>query len=100
MKLLEVIELRTAAGNVDMVEQYLQSWIGECRHAARVVRSYRHASLETDFSVHLTRERGSTATGPSVEGRQLAGLLKDFGLVNHSVWVEQNVGEYSAREGA
>ena len=89
MKLLEVVELRTAAGTAAKVEEYLRDWVRQSGRAAVVARSYHHASLETDFSVHISYERNSDDTMPVTIGNQLAGSLKDFGLVHRSVWVEQ-----------
>ena len=89
MKLLEVVELRTAAGTAAKVEEYLRDWVRQYDRGAVVARSYRHASLETDFSIHMSYESNNDETVPFTAGKQLAASLKDFGLVHRSVWVEQ-----------
>ena len=90
MKLLEIIELRTAAGNAETIEAYLGEWIRDSRQTARLVKSYRHVSLETDFSIHLSYESTDATPVPATSGKQLAASLRDFGLVHRSVWVEHD----------
>jgi len=90
MKLLEIIELRTAAGNTAPVEDFLRDWIRESGKGARIVRSYRHVNIETDYCIHLNYISDTNYSGMSSAGRQLADACKEFGLVNHSTWVEHD----------
>ena len=93
MKILEIIELRTAPGNTTTVENYLRDWLRESDKDAQVIKSYRHMNLNTDFSVHISYEINSGQVMPYTYGKQLAESLKEFGLVNHSVWNEQKCNE-------
>ena len=44
--------------------------------------------LETDFSIHLIHDSEKPETGCSTICSQLVSSLKDFGFVNHTVWIE------------
>ena len=52
------------------------------------MRIYRHGRVETDLVVHLHREVGEEDTCVSKLGNQLAAMLRGYGIVEHSVWVE------------
>ena len=54
-----------------------------------IVQIYRHATVETDLSIHLYWETLGADDLPSDLGRRLASALKEFGPINHSVWFEE-----------
>ena len=54
-----------------------------------IVEFYRHATVQTDLSVHLRSESPQTEGLPSALGRRLASALREFGPVNHSAWIEE-----------
>jgi hypothetical protein len=49
---------------------------------------YRHEELETDWSIHLQFVSDSDRAGRSQTGIRLASLLKEYGIVHHSIWRE------------
>jgi hypothetical protein len=49
---------------------------------------YRHAFVPGYFYIHLLWESQHPQTGGSVAGLNLTQALKAFGLVDHSVWME------------
>jgi hypothetical protein len=53
------------------------------------VEFYRHATVETDLSIHLRSETLRADELPSVLGRRLASALREFGPISHSVWFEE-----------
>jgi hypothetical protein len=53
------------------------------------VRVYGHGSVESDVSLHLHWESDRPEGSGSALGRQLSGALEEFGLVDHSVWIEE-----------
>jgi hypothetical protein len=53
------------------------------------MKTYRHAALETDLSVHLHWKSERPEENGSALGLRLAQALKEFGLVDHSVWMEE-----------
>jgi len=91
MKWLEIIELRSVGSNRALLESELQSLINEVNQEARQqkIKVYSHITVETDFSIHLYHDSKEAEIGGSPLGLRLATALKEFGLVNHSVWVER-----------
>jgi hypothetical protein len=53
------------------------------------IKTFRHAVLETDWSVHLLWESERPEQNGSSLGLRLAQALKEFGLIDHSIWVEE-----------
>jgi hypothetical protein len=70
MRRLEIIHLRMAAAVPDGL-------LEEIRRSGRI---FRHATLTTDIAVHLMSEE---------VGARIADALREYGLVNHSVWIEE-----------
>jgi len=91
MKWLEIIELRSVGGNRALLESQLQSLVNEVSHKAalQTIKVYGHVGVETDFSVHLMHDSKEADFSWSPLGLRLASMLKEYGLVNHSVWVEK-----------
>jgi len=91
MKWLEIIELRSVGSNRTLLESQLQSLINEVNQDAKqqTIKVYSHVAVETDFSIHLYHDSKEADISGSPLGQRLASALKEFGLVNHSVWVER-----------
>jgi hypothetical protein len=87
MNTLEIIHLRLAGNDpgalVDMIHQSVGSGVDSV-----VVRIYRNAKLETDLAVHLHRQVTEWDGRASDVGTRLTALLREYGMVEHSVWVE------------
>jgi len=89
MKWLEVLNLRSAGGSSGLLEELLLS-ISKSNQSGRVeLKTYRHAALENDLSVHIHWESERPEQNGSALGLRLAQALKEFGLIDHSVWVEE-----------
>ncbi len=50
---------------------------------------YRNAWLSTDLSIHLRWRSIKAEPKGSPMGLRLSETLREFGLVNHSIWVEE-----------
>ena len=87
MNALEIVHLRMAGDSpetlVDMIRKSVDS-----QPNVVDVRVYRHAKLETDLVVHLHRSMTQPSDRTCECGERLASLLRAYGLVEHSVWVE------------
>ena len=87
MRTLEIIHLRLAGDSpetlVDMIRKVIDS-----ESDPMEVRIYHHAKVETDLVVHLHREVADGSDQISELGIHLASLLRWYGIVEHSVWVE------------
>jgi len=90
MKWLEIIELRSVGDKRAVMELQLKSLIDEVKQETRqqAIKVYSHITVETDFSIHLYNDSKSTDISGSPLGQRLVSALKEFGLVNHSIWVE------------
>jgi hypothetical protein len=85
---LEIVHLRasieTAGSLSDLIEESLR---GE-GHTGLAITLYRRHGLATDVAVHIHRsEPPGTARGSDL-AKRLAHALKEYGLVEHSVWEE------------
>lgn len=89
---LEIIEIRVVGKNQKLLEKHLQELVNDVNQNANIktVKVYRHAVLETDFSIHLFHDSQKSDTNCSSICEQLVSSLKDFGMVDHTVWIEKN----------
>ncbi len=53
------------------------------------VRIYRSYSLKTDLNIQIRWESDINPTRESSMGRRLHHIMKDYGLVCHTVWIEE-----------
>ena len=91
MKWVEILNLRSAGVPRESIEQEIPRSVAEVDRSNNLVaiRIYRHATLDTDLGVHLLFESPGPEMRPSALGQRLAAALKGFGLVSHSVWIQQ-----------
>ena len=89
MKWLEVIQIRAVGNRSEKLLRELTKMLAERQEESGVVNTelFRHASLPTDFSLHLTHQSDTNWSGKSQTGLMLTSVAKEFGLVNHTVWV-------------
>lgn len=92
MKWIEVIQLRSAAGNQKILESTLQKLIDEVDREIkrRLIVAYRRVTIDTDFSIHILHDSKKVDTGGSRLGLRLVAALKELGLVNYSIWMEMD----------
>ncbi len=90
MKWLETIELRSVDGNRKFLEPQLQKLISEVDKETkkRAIKIYSRVMIDTDFSIHLFHDSNKVENNGSQLGLRIASALKEFGLVNHSIWIE------------
>ena len=53
--------------------------------------AYNRVMIDNNFSIHLTHDTMKVDSSGSQLGLCIASSLKEFGLVNHSVWVERSI---------
>ena len=90
MKWVEIIELRAVENNQELLESQLQQLIHQVDKEANTpaIKTYHRVMLDTDVSIHLVHDSTTVERNGSPLGLRLASSLKEFGLVNHSLWVE------------
>ena len=86
MRILEAIHLRLAGQEAAVLPELMFEVVGRTR--AGEVHVYRHSRVESDLIVHLHREVPEGEDSRSELGSELASLLREHGLVEHSVWIE------------
>jgi len=90
MKTLEIVHLRLAWKDPGDLVGAIRDTLG--KEGQMEVRVYRHSRFEGDIHVHLYRDEGEGGTEASELGDQLASMLRNHGMVDHSVWVEATDG--------
>jgi hypothetical protein len=90
VKWLEVIKLRAAGNGERLLDELFRQMDKAGQDRGRVkIKTYRHAALETDVSLHLHWESERLEQNGSALGLRLAQALKEFGLIDHSIWIEE-----------
>jgi hypothetical protein len=90
MRWIEIIDIRSLRFPQALLELDLQALMAELATEKQVTRVeiYWHGELETDYSVHIHYRSDSDRVGRSQFGLHIVSLLKEFGLVHHSIWRE------------
>ena len=87
MNTLEVIHLRMAGESPQALVDVIRKSVGSQPDSVHV-RVYRHTKLETDLVVHLRQAMTQQSDCPCECGERLASMLRAYGMVEHSLWVE------------
>ena len=92
MKWLEIIELRSVGNDRELLESQLQNLTNELDKETKkqAIKVYSHTTVETDFRIHLFHDSKKVENSGSQLGLCIASALKEFGLVNHSIWNEMH----------
>jgi hypothetical protein len=88
-KWIEVIRLRSVGKGSDLLEECLMSLDKSTQSELVEMKTYRHVNLETDLSIHLHWQTERPEQNGSALGLRIAEAFKEFGLIDHSVWVEK-----------
>jgi len=91
MKWVEVIEFRSFKKEQALLELDFWNCLSEAAREAQIVKieAYNHSTLPTDLSIHMHYESAQVASQGSSFGVRLVSELKAFGVVNHTVWVQE-----------
>lgn len=91
MSWIEVIRIIVAENRQSAVEKQITSMISELNsvESAEAVRLY-HKLPGGDLSIYLYWKENTVEPHGSRTGNCLTHLLREFGLVSHSVWVEKD----------
>ena len=88
MKWLEIIELRTVNTDQNSIQHQIVEWMDEIKDL-KTYHIYTNVRIDTDMSIHLIHESEQLDLHGSVFGGQLKEMLREWGLVSHSVWIEK-----------
>jgi hypothetical protein len=90
MKWIEIIRLRALDHlRQTAVMELLRQLKTEMSVADVTFTLYHHATVETDVSIHLAWHSDIPEQDKSDLGAKLAYLLREFGFVDYSVWIEK-----------
>jgi hypothetical protein len=53
------------------------------------ISAYNRVMIESDFTIHLMHESDKVIKTGSELGLYLSASLKEFGMVNHSIWIQE-----------
>ena len=87
MKTLEIIHLRLAGDHSQILADLIRK-TAYAESGTVEFRIYRHTKFQTDLVVHLHRNVAEGSSQASDVGIRMASLLRGYGMVEHSVWVE------------
>jgi len=90
MKWIEVIKISVAENRRAALENQIESELKKLNReeSSETVKLY-HNLLDGDLSIHLCWNNGGATPRGSNAGLCLVHLLREFGLISHSVWVEK-----------
>ena len=92
MKLLEIIELRSVRANRAMLKKQLKSLFTDLMEAEKTqkIKIYYRIGVDTDFSIHIFLDSEEPDNNGSPLGLRLSDELKEYGLISHTVWAEED----------
>ena len=89
MNWLEIIELNYGENKPKLIENDLEALVKKLNKekARHVIHVYSRVSEEIDFSIHLHHKSDNLEKNGSLLGKSLTNVLKEFGMIQHKVWV-------------
>jgi hypothetical protein len=93
---LETIHVRLSAGSPVGLLSDLRELAG--RHTPGTdLRVYRRLGMSADYGIHIVFAGSDPNTAPSRLGLRLASALREYGLVEHSMWEEECIDDSRTR---
>ncbi len=88
---MEMIRLRTTPSQLDGVARLISDNIRQATGESGLlrVRMYHSAEYQTDLALSFTWETNVMQQKGSRAGLSISEALKNFGLVEHSIWMER-----------
>ena len=90
MKWMEIIKLRSAEQASEPLTAVLTAIVKDAPCGLIAARIYRHALWETDWSLHIHWDSAKPDKNGSLLGLRLSHAFEEFGLVDHSIWIEES----------
>jgi hypothetical protein len=90
MNWIEIIELRSYRFKPDTLRELKQAIVeNEQDEGLRAFEIYHNVSVETDTAIHIHWMTKEGRIKKTSLGLRMASALKDFGPVNHTIWIEE-----------
>jgi hypothetical protein len=92
MKWIEFIKVQTSVNQDQLFEQDLKNLVKSItrKNGLDKVIVVRHSSISGDYALFLFWESKSADLSGSNIGLNVGQIFKKYGLVNHSVWLDNN----------
>ena len=89
MKWIEIIVLRSVNTNRKLLLSELKQLIAQTdkENGRPEIIVYNRVLIDTDFSIQIIHDSVNVENSGSQLGLCLVAALKEFGLVNHSIWI-------------
>ena len=86
----EIIEIRTSKNLQDQVEKLLKDLIEDIQGDSENydAKLFQRMNLEVDFAIQLIIDSRDIKGKGSRLGLRVASIMKEHGIVNHSIWEE------------
>ena len=93
MKIIEVIELRSLTLNRSTLKEKLKSIFKEIVREDEIMKIswYYRFGVDSDFCIQIIFDSAEPNFEVSQVALQLVNELKNYGLVNHSIWIEDEI---------
>ena len=90
MKWMEIIKLRVAENNQAPLIRELAELLAGMKHedGLREIKLFHNVVVNSDLSIHLYWETAQVERRGSAPGLCLMHVLKAYGLISHSLWIE------------
>ena len=90
ISVLEIIDLRSGSVKSKELAAELEQLVHSLAQNSdsEKIKIYTHLHYSTDFSLHLFYKIADKDHLNNQLGLRLASSLKEYGLVNHSIWIE------------
>ena len=91
MKWMEIIKIQAAGYDHSSLEGQLTELVSKLANGngMKEMKLYRNAAVNNDLCIHLYWESPKAQVQGSETGLCILHLLREFGLIAHSVWVEE-----------
>ena len=86
MSILEIVHLRSSAEPISLLGQRVSESLGAQAEDLKLLTLYRRQGLDTDLAVHIHHGSDSGIAKPSTVATRLASALREYGLVEHTIW--------------
>lgn len=88
MRTLEIVHLRSSGESLETLIDLIKESIWADGNGSEVATIYRRSGLATDIAIHIRRDRSSSGNGPIALACRLTAALREYGIVEHTVWEE------------
>jgi len=87
---MEIIELRSTGTNNELLEKQLRVLMQDVEKDNKEmgIKILFRFKLDTDFRIYLKHNASVSIDRGSLVGQSLVAILKEYGLVNYSKWIE------------